>query len=66
MDMYIIYVNGFILGLAGSFCVWLARSKSADAFKGRFLWSNWDVNELQERVAEIQDGDLLITGLHGV
>ena len=33
--------------LPGQFAVWLA-SQEADFLKGRFVWSNWDVDELIE------------------
>src|SRR4051794_38501608 len=32
-------------GLPAGFCVWLA-SPASEPFRGRFLWSNWDVTEL--------------------
>jgi len=45
--------------------VWLAGSKDADSLKGRFLWTNWDVDELKGRVEEIKEQNLLIHGLNG-
>ncbi|GAD92416.1 hypothetical protein FG04599.1 [Paecilomyces variotii No. 5] len=54
------------IGLAGSFSVWLAASKDADAFRGRFLWSNWDVDELKEKQNEVVSQNLLIHGLIGL
>ncbi|KAF4766760.1 hypothetical protein N7455_005642 [Penicillium solitum] len=54
------------IGLPGSFCVWLASSGDADAFKGRFLWSNWDVDELIERAHDIRSRNLLVHGLNGL
>jgi hypothetical protein len=46
--------------------VWLAVSKEADNLKGRFLWSNWDVTELKQRVIEIREKNLLVHGLIGM
>ncbi|RBR24899.1 uncharacterized protein FIESC28_02317 [Fusarium coffeatum] len=53
------------ISLPASYCVWLAGSKDADAVKGRFLWTNWDVDELKDRVEEIKEKNLLIHGLNG-
>ncbi|PVH80795.1 NAD(P)-binding protein [Cadophora sp. DSE1049] len=39
--------------LPGDFCVWLASSE-ADFLHGRFVWVNWDVDELKARAAEIE------------
>lgn len=44
--------------LPGGFCVWLA-SPEAEFLKGRFVWANWDVEELKSRAEEIQKNDLL-------
>ncbi|KAJ5371985.1 hypothetical protein N7517_003991 [Penicillium concentricum] len=54
------------IGLPGSFCVWLVSTEDADSFKGRFLWSNWDVDELVERADDIQSQNLLVHGLNGL
>ncbi|OJJ78473.1 SDR family NAD(P)-dependent oxidoreductase [Aspergillus glaucus CBS 516.65] len=54
------------IGLPGSFCVWLATSESANAFKGRFIWSNWDVEDLQQHAEEVQAKNLLVHGLNGL
>ncbi|OBS26033.1 hypothetical protein FPOA_06564 [Fusarium poae] len=53
------------ISLPASYCVWLAGSKDADSLKGRFLWTNWDVDELKDRVDEIKEKNLLIHGLNG-
>ncbi|KAF3404926.1 Short chain dehydrogenase andI [Talaromyces pinophilus] len=52
--------------LPGSYCVWLAASKDADCLKGRFLWSNWDINELMPRADDIKKQNLLTHGLIGL
>jgi NAD(P)-dependent dehydrogenase (short-subunit alcohol dehydrogenase family) len=49
--------------LPGAFCVWLASSEAV-FLKGKFVWSNWDVEELKERKSEIEGG-LLEFGLVG-
>ncbi|KAF1937836.1 NAD(P)-binding protein [Clathrospora elynae] len=43
------------VGLPAAFCVWLA-SPEAVFLKGKFVWANWDVEELKERKAEIEGG----------
>ncbi|KAF4448437.1 Short-chain type dehydrogenase/reductase [Fusarium austroafricanum] len=54
------------IGLPASYCVWLAASQEADNLKGRFLWTNWDVNELMGRADEIKEKNLLVHGLAGL
>jgi NAD(P)-dependent dehydrogenase (short-subunit alcohol dehydrogenase family) len=49
--------------LPAAFCVWLA-SPEALFLRGKFLWSNWDVDELKKRKSEIEKG-LLNFGLAG-
>jgi hypothetical protein len=45
--------------------VWLA-SKEAEFLKGRFVWANWDVEEMIKRKFEFElDSDLLKSGLVG-
>ena len=39
--------------LPGQFAVWLA-SKEAIFLKGRFVWANWDVQELVEKKADFE------------
>ncbi|KAJ9615905.1 hypothetical protein H2200_001982 [Cladophialophora chaetospira] len=51
--------------LPANFAVWLA-SDEADFLKGRFLWANWDISELQQRKKEILVQDLLRLDLHGL
>jgi NAD(P)-dependent dehydrogenase (short-subunit alcohol dehydrogenase family) len=49
--------------LPGRFVVWLA-SKEGEFLKGRFVWANWDVEELMRRRDEFErDPDLLRIGL---
>ncbi|GAM91401.1 hypothetical protein ANO11243_094510 [Dothideomycetidae sp. 11243] len=52
------------VNLPASFNVWLA-SPEARFLKGRFLWANWDVDELKARSAEIEAGQELSLGLGG-
>ncbi|PVI04566.1 NAD(P)-binding protein [Periconia macrospinosa] len=42
--------------LPAAFNVWLA-SEEARFLNGRFVWANWDVDELKERKEEIQKSD---------
>lgn len=51
--------------LPGCFCVWLAPPE-AKFLRGKFVWVNWDVDELKERADEIKDSRLLTTLLDGV
>ncbi|KAH6995553.1 hypothetical protein BKA56DRAFT_650426 [Ilyonectria sp. MPI-CAGE-AT-0026] len=51
--------------LPGSFLVWLA-SPEAKFLKGKFVWANWDAEELISRAREIQDSMLLQVHLDGV
>ncbi|KEF54563.1 uncharacterized protein A1O9_09005 [Exophiala aquamarina CBS 119918] len=48
--------------LPGGFCVWLA-SPEARFLKNKFVWSNWDVDELKSRAEEIQNSNLLTMAL---
>jgi NAD(P)-dependent dehydrogenase (short-subunit alcohol dehydrogenase family) len=50
--------------LPADFFVWLA-SAEAEFLKGRFLWANWDVEELKQRKEEIIKGRFLRMGLVG-
>jgi hypothetical protein len=45
--------------------VWL-HSSEADFLRGKFVWVNWDVNELNQMREEIKNTDLLNTKLGGV
>jgi NAD(P)-dependent dehydrogenase (short-subunit alcohol dehydrogenase family) len=48
--------------LAAGFIVWLCSGK-ADWASGRYLSSNWDVNELQQMKSQILEHDLLVNRL---
>lgn len=50
--------------LPGHFLVWLA-SPEAEFLKGKFLWANWDVDELTAKKDDIAAGNKLKTGLVG-
>jgi NAD(P)-dependent dehydrogenase (short-subunit alcohol dehydrogenase family) len=50
--------------LAASFFVWLA-SPEAKFLKGKFVWANWDVDELKARAKEIEGTHFLSIGLGG-
>lgn len=51
--------------LPGHFFVWLA-SPEATFLKGKFVWANWDAEELLERAEEIKNAKLLSMVLDGV
>ncbi|KAF2622530.1 oxidoreductase [Macroventuria anomochaeta] len=52
------------VGLPAAFMVWLA-SPEARFLKGKYLWANWDVDELKARRKEIEGTKLLELGLTG-
>ncbi|KAM0366779.1 hypothetical protein ACHAPZ_004956 [Fusarium culmorum] len=51
--------------LPAHFMVWLA-SKEAEFLKGKFVWANWDAQELMARQDEIKNPMLLKLSLNGV
>ncbi|KAL6411902.1 hypothetical protein AUP68_04281 [Ilyonectria robusta] len=51
--------------LPAEFLVWLA-SEEAAFLKGKFVWANWDAQELMARAEEIQSSMLLRVTLSGV
>ncbi|KAJ5680858.1 Glucose/ribitol dehydrogenase [Penicillium majusculum] len=52
------------VSLPASFSVWLA-SPEARFLKGKFLWTNWDVDELKAKAKEIEESNQLSIGLGG-
>ncbi|KAF2122991.1 hypothetical protein BDV96DRAFT_639542 [Lophiotrema nucula] len=52
------------VSLPASFNVWLA-SPEARFLKGKYLWVNWDVDELKARAKEIEEGTEFDLGLVG-
>ena len=53
------------VALPAHFCVWLA-SEEARFLKSKFVWANWDVDELLERREEIPNSRLFTWVLDGV
>ncbi|KAK6212429.1 hypothetical protein LQW54_005203 [Pestalotiopsis sp. IQ-011] len=51
--------------LPAHFLVWLA-AKEAEFLKGKYVWANWDAQELLARAEEIQSSMLLRVSLNGV
>lgn len=51
--------------LPADFVVW-TTSAAAKFLKGKYVWANWDVQELMEQSKEIQEGHLLTIGLNGL
>lgn len=62
-----VFVNNTdsVVELPAYFHVWLASPES-EFLKGKFVWVNWDVDELKERSEEIKNSLLLRVLLHGV
>jgi hypothetical protein len=54
-----------IVNLPAHYLVWLA-SPEAEFLKGKFVWVNWDVDDLKDRADEIKSSLVLTLGLHGV
>ncbi|KAF1818152.1 NAD(P)-binding protein [Dissoconium aciculare CBS 342.82] len=50
--------------LPASFCLWLA-SPEARFLSGKFLWANWDIDELKARAEELKSGDELNITVNG-
>ena len=51
--------------LPAHFAVWLA-SPEAELVKGRFLYANWDVEELKQNAQDFEDPDFLSLTLKGL
>jgi NAD(P)-dependent dehydrogenase (short-subunit alcohol dehydrogenase family) len=49
-------------GLSGDFIAWLA-SEEASFLSGRFVWANWDVDELIAAKSQIVERNLLLSSL---
>jgi hypothetical protein len=52
------------VSLPAAFHVWLT-SPEARFLKGKYLWANWDVDELKAKAKEIESGSFLNIGLVG-
>ncbi len=50
--------------MAGKFFAWAATQES-DGLSGRFLWAEWDIEELKAKKQEILDKDLLLFTVDG-
>lgn len=55
----------FTVELPGHFVVWLASHEGA-FLRDKFVWANWDVEELKAQAGEIQSLSLLRVSLNGV
>ena len=52
------------VNLPASFVVWIASSE-AEFLKGKFVWSNWDVDELKAKMEHFANSNDLTLGLIG-
>ena len=59
------YIDWDVAELPARFFVWLASPKASFIPSGKFLWANWDVNEMYERKDEFQKEIVLTQTLHG-
>ena len=57
-------INYDTVRLPAHFAVWLC-SEEAKFLRGRFVWSNWDVEELMARRGEIEQTALLTANCLG-
>ena len=53
-----------LVSLPADFVVW-AASPEAEFLKGRYVWVNWDIEELKARKEELVEKNLLTMGLRG-
>ncbi|CAI6297821.1 unnamed protein product [Periconia digitata] len=53
------------VNLPGQFHVWLA-SPEAEFLKGKFVWANWDVEEMKTHAKELEESMLLRVYLDGI
>ena len=49
-----------LVSIAGAFCVWISSPEAA-FLKGRFVWAQWDVEEMKARKQEILDNPNLLS-----
>lgn len=54
----------YLVSLPASFNLWLA-SPEARFLRNRFVWCNWDVDELKAQAKEIEEGRKLSIGMVG-
>jgi hypothetical protein len=50
--------------LSSHFSVWVS-SPEADFLRGKFVWINWDVEELKANSKKIQESDIFTTTIGG-
>lgn len=62
LTLHIYYI--YVADLPGHFLVWLA-SPEGEFLRGKYLWVNWDVDELKAKEKEILASNSLVTGLVG-
>lgn len=60
----IVRLTFYSVSLPAGFNLWLA-SPEARFLKGKFVWCNWDVDELKEQAEEIKAGTKLNLGIIG-
>lgn len=56
---------GLLVTLPAHFSVWIA-SPEAMFLKGKFVWANWDIDELKSIADEVEESMLLRICLNGV
>jgi hypothetical protein len=53
-----------LVSLPSAFAVWTASEEAAFT-KGKFIWCNWDVDELKQMAPKITSSPFLTLGLEG-
>ncbi len=53
-----------LVELPAHLAVWLA-SPEASFLRGKFVWTNWDVDNLKEKVKEIQESPIMTATVAG-
>jgi hypothetical protein len=59
-----LFADTILAELPAQTIVWLASSEAA-FLKGKYVWTNWDVEELKSEAAKIAEPNYLTTGLNG-
>ena len=54
-----------VVELPAHFLVWLASNEAA-FLRNKFVWANWDVQELKDQAEKIQSSSVLTISLNGV
>jgi NAD(P)-dependent dehydrogenase (short-subunit alcohol dehydrogenase family) len=62
--VYLTVTDSFVAQLSSHFSVWVS-SPEAEFLRGKFVWINWDVEELKANSKAIQESDIFTTTIAG-